>query len=240
MDGQPKSPISLNKYAYASNAPIDNVDPLGLMTLGDVGASLDIQGILGNIARDQISSYVQSRIFGCSEADNAPPCLFDILMGQMIKSIAGSLNVAGAVVPVVLGGPRSGEKHHTVPKYMCGHESQELVYLSVAQHRKLHLELYEFKVAINIAGALESVVFQKKIKGVSAVQDMAKREAGRGAIAAGLALFYYLDGYNGTEWAALGSGVKSHLPLGYVFPIEAARYELGHYNKGKCPDDDDE
>jgi hypothetical protein len=82
------------------------------------------------------------------------------------------------------------------------------------------------------------LVFQKKLKGLSSslIADMAQRKGGLAAIAAGLGIFYYVEG----DWAELGSGAKSHLPLGYVFPIQATRYELNHYNRSKCPDDDSE
>jgi len=243
LDGLPKVPISQNKYAYADDNPVNNSDPLGTMTLGDLAEALDIQGVLNNLAKDAVTGYVKNRVFGCSDADNGPPCLFDTLMGQVIQAAAGSLDDGASTVAVsaaVLLAGRSGktERHHTIPKYMCGHDSQEMVRLSVAQHRKLHDKLYDFKRAVNLAGRIYDVVFQKKVRGHSVVAEMATRTTGRAAIASGLSLFYFLEGYEGNEWAAMGSGVKSGLPLGYVFPIEATRYELGHYDKGKCPEDD--
>ena len=49
MDEHPGSqsiPLTLNKYLYGNADPVNHVDPSGNMSLGDIGAGLNIQGIL--------------------------------------------------------------------------------------------------------------------------------------------------------------------------------------------------
>lgn len=63
FDGAQFKPATLNKYNYAQGDPVQGTDPSGYITLGEIGAGIDIQGTLINIARDQIFGYIQDRIF---------------------------------------------------------------------------------------------------------------------------------------------------------------------------------
>jgi hypothetical protein len=241
MDGQPKLPISQNKYLYASGDGVNGSDPAGLMTMGEVGASLDIQGILGNIARDQISGYIQDKIFGCPEDSNASPCLYEVMIAQLIKAIAGSLPDGGtslAAMPAATLIPSNGPKHHTIPEYMCGASSQELVVLSRAQHDKLHKELYGFNIAVKVAGKAYDLLFRKKNRfkdiGLSPIAQTARTPYGREAIAVGLGIFYQNYGYGGSMWADLGRGTKSGQPLFLVFLKESWRFAGAHHSYPAC------
>ena len=58
MDEHPGSqsiPLTLNKYLYGNADPVNHVDPSGNMSLGDIGAGLNIQGILGTSAFRSVS-----------------------------------------------------------------------------------------------------------------------------------------------------------------------------------------
>ena len=109
-------PLSLNKYLYANANPTGAVDPFGTMTLGDVGASIDIQGILSGIARDQISSFVQDIIFGDDE-NTDQPSLWDAVINSMLGGQYGLANLMSSLTPSIatsgLGslGTSGGPKH---------------------------------------------------------------------------------------------------------------------------------
>jgi RHS repeat-associated protein len=243
-DGVARVPISLNKYLYANGDPLNGVDPHGTETLGDLGAAMDIQGVLTNIARDQISSFIMDRIFGGDDTFNGPPSLYDAMLSLLIKAVAGSLSepntVASLAGAAVIVGPKEG--HHTIPKYMCGAEQQELVDLPRAQHKRLHSELYLFKTSVNVGAKIYDLVFRRKITGESLapIVKTARTVSGRLAITAGLAIFYEDFGYNGTPWVSLGRGQHTKQPLGEVFLFEGFRFSvLGHTNYKRCPEDDD-
>ena len=58
MDEHPGSqsiPLTLNKYLYGNADPVNHVDPSGNMSLGDIGAGLNIQGILSTSAFRSVS-----------------------------------------------------------------------------------------------------------------------------------------------------------------------------------------
>ncbi|MEO8159924.1 MAG: RHS repeat-associated core domain-containing protein [Arenimonas sp.] len=235
--GSSNDPVTLHKYLYASDDPANGMDPSGNVTLSDLGASLDIQGILSNIARDQASGFIQDRVFGCPDNDNGQPCLYDIMMGLLVKSIAGAINTPATASVMAFAGAGRKEGHHTVPKYMCGHESQELVDLPVMQHKKVHAELYALKTAVNVGGEVYQLLFRKRYPKElrSPIAETVHRKAGRAAIAAGLNIFYESYG-----WAGQGNSQHTGLPLGPVAIAEGLRFAGGHYNKGKCPDDDED
>ena len=57
FEGNPKSPLSLHKYLYGADDPVDNIDPSGNdFELGGMLATLDIGGLLA-----QISNPVSSK-----------------------------------------------------------------------------------------------------------------------------------------------------------------------------------
>jgi RHS repeat-associated protein len=51
-EGSISNPLSLHRYAYTHNNPVNNIDPNGLFTLGDVSAANSIRDILSGIQVD--------------------------------------------------------------------------------------------------------------------------------------------------------------------------------------------
>jgi RHS repeat-associated protein len=236
--GKPGVPISLARYIYAQSDPNDAKDPLGGMTLGEVSEGLDIQGVLGSMARDQVSNYVQERIFGGSDNVDGVPSLWDELLAMLVGSISTSISPSSASASVVsvTRNSNSLDGHHTVPIAMCGHPDQWLVYLPWGVHQKeLHAELDAFEMMVNVAGIVLDRAFKrnKTPSQKSAVVRLGRTIVGRTAIANGLALFY-------TEFGWWDEGVsKGRQPfgahtIGEIFPYEAARFIANHHSYPTC------
>ncbi|TCO33847.1 RHS repeat-associated core domain-containing protein, partial [Dokdonella fugitiva] len=199
-------PLSLNKYLYANANPTGAVDPFGTMTLGDVGASIDIQGILSGIARDQISSFVQDIIFGDDE-NTDQPSLWDAVINSMLGGQYGLANLMSSLTPSIAtsglgslgtsGGPK--HQHHTIPVYLCGRDAQPKALIPAADHYVIHGVLDRVPLAINTAGRIVSILLnRRKAKSFQPILSKWLRKSSNRAILAGaLDVFYVSGGFSG-------------------------------------------
>jgi RHS repeat-associated protein len=242
-EGKQASPPSLNRYAYADNSPVNGRDPSGRMTLGEIGSAMDSMFTLATRAYnayDLLSSFIGGDDEGPVDGR---PGLWDSLMGMAVRSLAGSVDVSAAgsgasasFAASVARRPRSPvDKHHTVPKYMCGNEQQWLVRLPYGDHQVLHSELTAFKFAINVAGVVFDRAFRKNrpIAQRDAVVRLARTVTGRATIAAGLQLFYAQTGWWNEGVPFAGAPFGAHT-IGELFPYEAARFVANHHSYPTC------
>lgn len=185
---------------------------------------------------------MQAKIFGSdSEVDDGQPSLYEVLIAQMMRALAGSFSgpngivaagasAAGAVVRV--------NGHHVIPRYMCGAQQQfDLAALTRPEHDRLHAELYTFETAVRSAAIVYDLVFckKKKLEMASPIAQTARTAPGRSAIVAALTVFYGSFGYGGSPWIALGPGQRTKLPIGGILAAEAPRYIISnHSSVGSC------
>jgi RHS repeat-associated protein len=223
--GAVAQPKSLPRYLYAEADPVNKVDPSGAVTLGEVMTAAEDAA---DMASEAI--YTFQSVLGNPDDDgpeNGPPTFFDNLMAYMIRVVGESLgdddssHYSEATLLLASAGGR-GERHHTIPKYVCGHQSQDLSKIPVLMHRKLHRELYAFPVLIDSAGyAMKLLIFRRVTRPFpTPTQVLGRKKIGRAAISAGLLAFYgkfeYLE--------------KGFPPIGIVFGLESPRFIAYHYN----------
>ncbi len=86
--GEEFSPITLNKYLYANGDPIRFVDPSGYFGLADVGAALNIRGILGTSANTSFRVTVKKigKEFACIAIE-------EVVSELIIQSITGGIYI---------------------------------------------------------------------------------------------------------------------------------------------------
>ncbi len=232
FEGKQNDPRSLNRYSYAHNDPVRNTDPSGAMSLGEIGAGLNTQGVLANTARHYAFDYLQNRIFGEDDTLDGPESLYEMLLGTLMKSLAGA--IGGPVIEFGGGAGGSGGKrvegHHVIPEYMCGASKQvDIVNVQNTDHWKLHGQMINFDRTITYASKAYEVVFKKKkaltdLK--SPINKLARTWKGRGAISAGLQAFYYEN-----DWFFKGKGQKTRAPIGFVLGFEANEFTFKKNHK---------
>lgn len=228
MDSDPgliEQPKTLPRFVYAAADPVNKIDPSGTTTLGEVmTATEETMDMAGE------AMYAYQNIFGNPDddgADNGPPTFFDNLLAYLVRVIGTSLGHDDNTrnISAVLGwlgniGPK--EAHHTIPKYVCGHQQQLLSRIPVLVHRSLHSRLYAFPVVIDATGySLKLLIFKRVGRPIpTPTQIMGRKRIGRAAIAGGLADFY-------THYDYWGDGAP---PIGVAFDTEVTRFVLYHYN----------
>ncbi|HEY8097458.1 MAG TPA: RHS repeat-associated core domain-containing protein, partial [Methylobacter sp.] len=224
--GSVSRPATLNKYNYAHSDPVNGTDPSGMMTLDEIGETLDIEGTLTSMVKDQLGGLLQNQIYGDDDTVDGQPSLYDMMMGMLLKTVAGSFSMAAAPVGFTMMAGGKTEGHHVIPEYMCGAAKQELVDLPIAAHKKLHNELFAFDLSVTVASKVYDLLFKKKKSGQlkSPINKIARTSQGRAAIAIGLGIFYENYGYDGVPFADLGHGRTTFLPVGPVLLEEAVRF----------------
>lgn len=237
-NGQLTDPRSLNRYAYAQNSPLIYSDPSGAFSLGEVGSALNIVGTLASRAY-ALYDYV-SLLFPAEDAPvDGRPSLFEMLVATTIKAAAA----AGSADPATLGLAAAGAAltagthgHHTIPVYMCGGRSQEVVDIGVLEHAVLHSQLRLFAGAINVAGMTYQVLGRHRARGAPQppLFQVARTPYGRQAIASGLSAFYQLGGMGGRSWASMGRGRTSGHKLVFVLMKEAMKFATYNHTWPRC------
>jgi RHS repeat-associated protein len=227
MDPDPgliEQPKTLPRFLYAAADPVNNSDPSGAVTLGEVMTAAESAA---DMASEAITTF--QSVFGDPNDDgpeNGPPTFFDNLMAYLVRVVANSLgqNSGGRIGPATLlaGGTRSPERHHVIPKYVCGADDQTLSLLPYVVHRKLHDELYVFPAGIDLFGySLKYLIFRRVTRPLpTPTQWMGRKRIGRAAIAAGLGQFYYKMDY-------FDDGIP---PIWLNYVKETPRFIWNHYN----------
>jgi RHS repeat-associated protein len=231
FEGNLSRPITLNKYAYAGNDPVNATDPSGLFTLGDTMGAVNSSMNMASMAMDMYD-YLSSKFAPNEDVDeiDGPPTLWDSLVASLVKAVA---SVAAGSVPQVVGAvaPGATRRHHTIPEYMCGAKAQEQVILPFLDHVKLHNDLYKFEVGVKVASVAYNLLFRKKqrMEIRSPIAQIARTPYGRQAIIAGLSMYYQDSGFGN-----MGRGEDSGRNLYYVFFKESLRYAGSHHSYPAC------
>ncbi|MFA7239697.1 MAG: RHS repeat-associated core domain-containing protein [Sulfuricellaceae bacterium] len=222
--GNPNDPLTLNKYGYASGDPVNNVDPSGLMSMTEVGASLGIAGVGATIAMHAM----QSPFAPVSISGGRQPTVWDAIMMLNVAPLGVTVAMARQAA-LAADKVKPPEKHHTIPKYLCGSEnSPDLSLVSYSQHKQLHGGLASMYVMIEAAGAMADRMIPVKLgwRKKTAVRTLGESAKGRGAIAAAIGTFYGFEDIAG--W-----GVR---PIGVVFPEARDKY-IGLPSDSPCARD---
>jgi RHS repeat-associated protein len=117
--GKSCTPITLNKYIYADDNPVTGTDPSGYFTLGGLGATSNIQGILTTTARATV------RVFSGPNAGKA------VKLTKQVGCFIGKQFVDRKTDRV--------EGHHPLQKSIGGSpDEQVLIYTARQTHQMLH------------------------------------------------------------------------------------------------------
>ena len=169
-------------YVYAHSDPAHGLDPRGRVTMTEMaigGASL---AVLAAIALpnplDLITGGAPGRsglwqaLTAMEISHNVPDEAYDKMIAAQVKAMEKT--------------HKGDEGHHTIPKYLCGHENQvPLVDLSYSQHAILHAGLSAVTLAIEVIGNRKQDFLNVTLgrRKLSVVQELGTTAAGRGAIA---------------------------------------------------------
>lgn len=117
-DGKACTPITLNKYLYADANPANGTDPSGYMTLGNLGAANNINGIITTTARATVRVYSGKN------------------KGKVVKL---TKQVGCLIGKQYVDRKRDRVKgHHPLQKSLGGADEQVLLYTARRTHQMLH------------------------------------------------------------------------------------------------------
>ncbi len=262
LEGKQSDARSLNRYVYASNDPVQRTDPSGAMSLGEIGAGLDIQGVLMDIAKDQVWGYVQDRIFGADDTVDGQPSLYEMLLGILLRSLAGSgsdaestpdngpdggsggggggggsSNGSAAIQSSGAGATGGGgvptEGHHPIPEYMCGAERQvDKVHFSIPDHKQIHRRMIYFDRAITVGAASIDVLFRTRKWWDTLGKSPVNKLARTWKGRTAITVGLGLF-YEENNWTQKGVGALTRAPLGIVLGFESLEFILKNHKYDK-------
>jgi len=220
FEGRQRDPRSLNRYVYANSDPVHVVDRSGLMGMMDIGASLNINAI--NASAAAVGIGASAVLY--PHADNAVrTSLWHVMMYGRIshhvpQEAIEEMDMAEQKAKNKSHKPE--ERHHTVPKFLCGNDDQQKPLLSYQQHQVVHAGLAAVLISIEVSG--EGVANTLSIP-ISRwrkpfILDLGRNELGRAGIANAIGALYDIRGNN--------FGIPE--TIGSVFPRERQRFVAGH------------
>jgi RHS repeat-associated protein len=105
-EGDAEAPLSLHKYLYTGNNPINDLDPSGHDDLGSTVAALDISSTLQSIAITSLKGFLFGAGFGAADAalqgKNGDEILEEAIKGGLVGAILGPLAKIKFVAPVLV------------------------------------------------------------------------------------------------------------------------------------------
>jgi len=216
--GRSYDPETLNKYLYTHADPLNGTDPSGYETL----LSLNTAGSVNNILAGSVLASVAYGVYMTGEAlsDNSAFRSFaawDVLAISQFKartevSTSSDAHAKAEEKRKLNNSPR---RHHVIPTYLCGANSQEMSTITHGQHVAIHAEIATISFALK--GAEKYANSKVGYKRTELSLKIAQTEQGRNAIALGLQQMYQFGG-----WWAVGQR-----PIGQVFASEKGPYVSG-------------
>ena len=215
--GNSIDPRTLNKYLYAHAEPINGIDPSGNITKYGQLATLSGVAILGSIAQATYSSFISG-----GEGDARSGGVDDIFEGMRFISLVNSeVAKAAAIILAVTHYQFRPERHHTIPKYLCGAEKQVLSAISHPTHVIIHRALSGVQIAYESG---RTVQFGRRRN--PTIQKLAEVREGRALIAKGIESAY-------TQLGVWGEGRPT---IGMAFGVEKPKFVSGA--SSSCPVED--
>ncbi|MBC3916477.1 RHS repeat-associated core domain-containing protein, partial [Undibacterium sp. CY18W] len=225
-DGRPKSPVTLNKYLYASSDPTNKRDPSGNADINSQMRALVIGATLTSLA---VATYnVLTLRSPTSTTGNRQFEIWDSIAIQQVTAKTQNDEDANST-PTDLTAEIEKEKndknpaHHTIPIYLCGGiKQEEYARISFANHVAIHGEIAAIGLAVILGEEYADKVlgYRRKVR----VLELAETVEGRTTIANALQAVYAATWWNtGDEPYTIGfaftaskdnyvTGVNTSLP----------------------------
>lgn len=142
FEGAPDNPVSLHKFIYASDDPVNNSDPSGHFTVAQVGAAMGMSSAVGGLSGavyGGIKHGVEGSLqYGLAGAGMGPLLTAGIMTGG--SATAGLLGVSEATGVLLLGS--------AVNVYGIGASATELIHAETTRERTAAL----FSLGMGILG----------------------------------------------------------------------------------------
>jgi hypothetical protein len=128
-------------------------------------------------------------------------------MSVLIKNVTVDLSVAATVSVVTHG---SYEKHHVIPVYMCGINSNiQICSIPKPAHDQIHKQLDTAVTTVNVLGRVLALSLRRNKQGKrgtkTVMQAAGRTRAGREALKVLLQNFYSGGSWKGTTYFSLGN-----------------------------------
>ena len=216
--GLSEMPITLNKYVYANLNPVTTIDPsgnLGVASFGGLSSGLNIQGVLATAALGSAGIYTviqTGRIINKRTGERGFGIWDAVAIPYFRVQAENEAEASDAARDEI---NRSPERHHTIPTYLCGANSQQLSKVRHDQHVLIHTEIAGIQLALK--GAEEYATRAIGRRRSPEVLRIAQTEEGRASIANALNSVYSYGG-----WRAIGTP-----SIGVAFDSERSDYVSG-------------
>jgi hypothetical protein len=212
--GRSNDPASLHKYSYVHQNPTNMIDPSGNISLGGIVAGIGA-GISFAISAVSIySRYIEPFLI---DEESEVPTVYDLMMSVLVKHAVVDLSVTSGTFSAVTSDKY--EKHHVVPVYMCGINSNiQICSIPKPAHDEIHRQLDGAVETVEVLGKVVALSLrrQRNKRETTIMRLLGRTEPGRAAIIGLLTQFYASGSWKGTPYFSLGSPT-SDKTIGKVF-----------------------
>lgn len=240
--GNPNNPMTLNPYLFADGNPVMKADPTGHFSLYEqkqvdeiiaVQATQAVPRVLAGSAIDSAAALESGAALQTGTVALAPQALrlWVTLATMQILATVDFSDVESAMEDARsrYRDRSQNDGHHTIPKFLCGHESQELSTINAREHAILHAGLAAVRFGLDRGTELADNLFPvgRNRRSSSGIRALGSQEQGRILIGRLIGSFYEISGTNG--WG--------RRQIGRIFPNEERAFIGVHYEPS-CEGDD--